>query len=108
MITIYEIVAEFCERSNSDIHKLTGSGRSEPVVWARYAAIAACIACGFKDSEVARFFNRDRTSIIHARNEWPAKVSAAGNVSSGTAARIRAFAAASERTVAYFGRSVAV
>lgn len=108
MITIFEIVAEFCERSKSDIKTLTGRGRSEPVVWARYAAIAACVACGFKDAEIARFFNRDRTSIIHARREWPSKVSAAGTVSSGAAGRIRAFSKASEGTAAYFGRRMAI
>lgn len=72
-MTVFQIVSEFCDRTSVDIRALVGRCRKEGIVWERFAAMSACIACGFKPEEVGRFFKRSqRTEQLephyHGRN----------------------------------------
>jgi len=82
-MTVFQIVSEFCDRTEVDIRAIVGRCRKEGIVWERFAAMSACLACGFKSEEIARFFKRDRTSVLYARQAWRSLVYAnSGNKTS--------------------------
>ena len=101
-MTVFQIVSEFCDRTEVDIHALVGRCRKEGIVWERFAAMSACIACGFKSEEIARFFKRDRTSVIHAKNAWNNLTSANVGNRSSKSRRITELNKAAIETAEYF------
>ena len=101
-MTVFQIVSEFCDRTSVDIRTLVGRCRKEGIVLERFAAMSACLACGFKSEEIARFFKRDRTSVIYARQAWRSLVYANSGNKTSTSRRITELNKAAIETAEYF------
>jgi len=101
-MTVFQIVSEFCDRTSVDIRALVGRCRKEGIVWERFAAMSACIACGFMPEEVGRFFKRERTSVIYARQAWRGLTSTNLRNQSSKSRRICELNKAAIETAEYF------
>ena len=53
--------------------RIKGKQRDQPVVNARWLAINMLTECGgkYSCSQIARFLDKDHTTILHAKKGWP-------------------------------------
>jgi 5-methylcytosine-specific restriction endonuclease McrA len=67
MSSILHALAEEASReAGCTMSEMMGPSRRQPVAGCRQAAMRAGLDAGFSSVEVARYFNRDHTTVLHA------------------------------------------
>ncbi len=70
-----EIIAAVAQAHKVEVDDILGHGRSRFLICARHHAITQCIELrpDLSLSHIGRIFNRDHSTIIHARDSWAKK-----------------------------------
>jgi len=62
-----EIAQQICDEHGLTLRFLTGSSRKRSVAWARQEAFRRCYAEGYSSIQIARFFDRDHTTVLYGK-----------------------------------------
>lgn len=78
MSVLREIAALVAERHGVTVADLKSASHARKFAWPRQEAMALTLATGrFSTTRVGQFYNRDHTTVIHARRAYEARVQAA-------------------------------
>lgn len=67
--------------------RITGGQRARPVVQARWLAVHMLYERGYTSAEIGRQLGKDHTTILHARDAWPAFIADQANAEFAETAR---------------------